>query len=46
MISIKWSETAKKKHTGQHGRNSNPVAMLPHAAVVFRMQPFNFYLII
>ena len=25
----------------QRGRNSNPVAMLPHAAVVFRMQPFN-----
>ena len=30
-----------KKHTGEHGRNSNPVATLPHAAVVFCMQPFN-----
>ena len=29
--------------TGQRGCNSNPVAMLPHAAVVFRMQPFNYY---
>ena len=25
-----------KKRTGQHGCNSNPVATLPHAAVVFR----------
>ena len=32
-----------KKCTDQRGRNSNPVAMLPHAAVVFRMQPFNFH---
>ena len=32
---------SSKKHTGQHGRNSNPVATLPHAAVVFRIQPFN-----
>ena len=31
-----------KKCTGQCGCNSNPVATLPHAAVVFRMQPFNF----
>ena len=30
-----------KKHTGQCGRNSNPAATLPHAAAVFRMQPFN-----
>ena len=33
---------SSKKHTGQCGCNSNPVATLPHAAVVFRMQPFNF----
>ena len=33
---------SSKKCTGQRGCNSNPVAMLPHAAVVFRMQPFNF----
>ena len=26
----------------EHGSNSNPVATLPHAAVVFRMQPFNY----
>ena len=32
---------SSKKRTGQHGRISNPVATLPHAAVVFRMQPFN-----
>ena len=32
-----------KKCTGQQGRNSNPVATLPHAAVVFRMQLFNFW---
>ena len=41
MICIKWSETAQKICTGQCGRNNNPVAMLPHAAVVFCMQPFN-----
>ena len=29
-----------KKRTCQHRRNSNPVAMLPHAAVVFCMQPY------
>ena len=34
---------SSKKRTGQHGRNSNPVAMLPHAAVVFCMQPFHIY---
>ena len=44
MISIKWSETAPKKCTGQRGCNCNPVAALPHAAVVFRVQPFNFIL--
>ena len=33
---------SSKKCTGQRGCNSNPVAMLPHAAVVFHMQPFNF----
>ena len=32
---------SSKKRTGQRGRNSNPVAMLPHAAVVFRVQLFN-----
>ena len=32
---------SSKKNTGQCGRNSNPVATLPHAAVVFRIQPFN-----
>ena len=32
---------SSKKCTGQRGCNSNPVAMLPHAAVVFHMQPFN-----
>ena len=32
---------SSKKRTGQRGRNSNPVATLPHATVVFRMQPFN-----
>ena len=30
-----------KKCTGQRRHNSSPVATLPHAAVVFRMQPFN-----
>ena len=34
---------SSKKRTGQHGRNGNPVATLPHAAVVFGMQPFNCY---
>ena len=33
---------SSKKRTGQRGHNSNPVAMLPHAAVVFRVQPFNY----
>ena len=33
---------SSKKCTGQHGRNSNPVAMSPHAAVVFRIQSFNY----
>ena len=33
---------SSKKRTGQRGRNSNPVATLPHAAVVFRVQPFNY----
>ena len=42
MISIKRSETAQKTRTGQRRRNSNPVAKLPHAAAVFRIQPFNF----
>ena len=42
MISIKWSETAQKKCTGQHRRNSNPVATLLHATVVFYVQSFNF----
>ena len=32
---------SSKKCTGQRRRNSNAVATLPHAAVVFRMQPFN-----
>ena len=32
---------SSKKRTGQHRHNSNPVATLPHAAVVFPMQPFN-----
>ena len=32
---------SSKKHTGQCRCNSNPVATLPHAAVVFCMQPFN-----
>ena len=32
---------SSKKHTGQCRHNSNTVAKLPHAAVVFRMQPFN-----
>ena len=32
---------SSKKHTGQRGCNSNPVATLAHATVVFRMQPFN-----
>ena len=35
---------SSKKCTGQHGHNSSPVATLPHAAVVFRMQPFNIVL--
>ena len=30
-----------KKNTGQYRHNSNPVAMLQHAAVVFHMEPFN-----
>ena len=34
-------QDSSKKCTGQRGCNSNPVATLPHAAVVFRMQPFN-----
>ena len=34
---------SSKKCTGQRGHNSNPVAMLPHAAVVFHMQQFNSY---
>ena len=34
-------QDSSKKRTGQHGRNSNLVAALPHATVVFRMQPFN-----
>ena len=37
---------SSKKCTGQHGRNSNPVAMLPHATVVFRMPPFNNILLV
>ena len=32
---------SSKIRTGQCRRNSNPVATLPHAAVVFHMQPFN-----
>ena len=32
---------SSKTCTGQGGRISHPVATLPHAAVVFRMQPFN-----
>ena len=34
---------SSKNCTSQCRRNSNPVAMLTHAAVVFRMQPFNFH---
>ena len=33
---------SSKKCTGQCKHNSNPVATLPHATVVFCMQPFNF----
>ena len=44
MISIELSETTHFEHWC--GRNSNPVAMLPHAAVVFRMRPFNSYIIL
>ena len=32
---------SSKKCTDQRGRNSNPHATLPHAAVVFFMHPFN-----
>ena len=32
---------SSKKHIDLRRCNSNPVAMLPHAAVVFHMQPFN-----
>ena len=32
---------SSKKCTGQCRRNSNPVVILPHAVVVFRMQLFN-----
>ena len=39
MISIDLSETTDFEHW--RGRKSNPVATLPHAAVTFRMQPFN-----
>ena len=35
-------QDSSKRCTGQHGRNSNPVATLPHDTVVCRMQPFNF----
>ena len=35
-------QDSSKKCTGQCRHNSNPVATLPHAAVVFHMQPFNF----
>ena len=38
MISIELSETTQKTHW--RGCNINPVATLPHAAVVFRMQPY------
>ena len=34
-------QDSSKKCTDQCGCNSNPGATLPHAAVVFRMQPFN-----
>ena len=37
---------SSKKRTGQCGRNSNPFAALPHAAVVFYMQPFNYFFIV
>ena len=36
-------QDSSKKCTGQCRHNSNPVAMLPHAAVVFHMQPFNLF---
>ena len=36
---------SSKKCAGQRGLNSNPVATLPHAAVVFRIQPFNFIVV-
>ena len=32
---------SSKKRISQRGRNSKPVAVLLHATVVFRMQPFN-----
>ena len=35
---------SSKKCTGQCRCNSNPVATLPHAAVVFCMQPFNWFI--
>ena len=34
-------QDSSEKCTSQCGCNSNPVATLPHAAVVFCMQPFN-----
>ena len=34
---------SSKKCSGQCGHNSNPVATLLHAAVVFCMQPFNVF---
>ena len=40
MINIDLSETAHFGHC-LHRRNSDPVATLPHTAVVFLMQPFD-----
>ena len=35
-------QDSSKKCTGQHRCNSNPVVTLPHATVVFHMEPFNY----
>ena len=39
--SVQKADTAGANGHRECGPNSNPVATLPHAAVVFRMQPFN-----
>ena len=46
LLQYRFVDLSETAHFGHclRGRNSNPVATFSHTTVVFRMQPFNFYI--